>query len=1832
MVISEFLAANSSTLRDDFGESSDYVEIYNGTSQTINLAGYALTDSLENKAQWVFPATNLTSGQHLLVWASGRDRRVAGGPLHTNFKLSSTGESLALIKPDHTTVLHQYDFGPQIVDQTQGLEAEVESSSAVLALGAPARYFVPANNALTNLWTLPAFDDRAWRLGRTAFGFDTNLASMFSFLISTDVKDLMYLASPQRAGLYVRIPFTVENPQALLNLALELRYADGFVAYLNGTEVARRGLARNVSPSFSTVSSLNRSNDAALTPETIPSLALDQSLRAGTNLLAIHAFNRDPADGDFLLAPEIRARRLRYATNAVRSFAMPTPGVANVSGTKGIAGSLHFSISSRIFIDSFDLTIAAAEPSPMSEVRYTLDGSVPGPNSLLYQNPLPITNSMQIRARLFEPGFLPGRVRTEAYARLAPEMRRVSSDLPLILVHSYGAGRFNENIKKGCILFVHEPRRGRASFTNASDLIFRAGLKIRGSSSAGNPKYNWALDCWDEDDRERNLPLLGMPPGSEWTFHAPYSTDTSLIADPFASSMSQAAGRYAARFRFAELYLNERPSGNPQATIAPTNYFGVYNILERIGIGPNRVAIEKLTDQDVEPPAVTGGYLLSIDRNIDGPQGFTAGGQSFVYTEPTHEVMVSPQREAQRAYLTAYLNEFTAVLDSAHWTNPVTGYAPYIDAGSWIDFHLMQVISVNGDGLGLSTYFYKPRNGPITFGPIWDFDKAFGWAEVRHEAPLIWEGGKGFFYYPWWGRLFLDPNFWQAYIDRFQELNAGPYSIPGLMALIDGLNDQVKESAIRDLVRWKQPKRGGTQEGEIAYFKDWLTRRIRFMETNFVARPDILERSGPLIPGTQVEIAGPPGATILYTLDGSDPRALHGSVAANAKTYTGPIPVSGETRLVARARDVNRPFLTGAAGGHPPLGRPWSGPVTARYFLDAPAAEGDLMVSEMNYFPAPPTPKELNAKAALTAQDFEFIEIQNISSRRIDLFGSRFMQGITFGFTDSPLYTLAPGAHLLLVKNPDAFALRYGVLSNIAGIYRGSLADQGQTIRLEDANGNRLLEFAYDARWHPATAGLGFTLVRTPPYAKEDTRDAWGPGNVALGSPGRENSPAANLPRVVINEALANPASTGMDAVELLNTSSVPADVSGWFLTDDPRQPKKYKIPDKTVLAPGAFWVASDTAFGTAGPGTIGFQLSRTGDDIWLFAADVAGTLLGYSHGFEFGASETDVSWGRYVASDGQEQFVAQTSPTLGARNSEPRIGPVELREIMYHPPDIYENGAFWDNEEDEFIEIANVSNTPVSLAGSAPGRSWHLRGTVDFDFPSEFVLEPNGAALLVNFDPRQDTARLAAWRQKWGLSASIPVLGPFRGKMDNSAGEVTLLKPGSEDRDRSEVSYVVVDHVAYRDHAPWPAAADGGGASLERKGSFLFGNDAANWIAALPSPGQSPGLGVMPLITVQPESQTVVGGTRVNLSVAVAAGLGSPLKFQWRRDGANVSSATNALLVLNPVKVSDAGHYSVVVVNSHGSVESAAATLKVLAPPTIVRHPEGLNVRPGSTASFAVAAQGTGKLSYQWLFNGIPIAGAISMSLTLRNVQGTETGPYTVRVSDSIGSSTSQPAQLNVLVRPTFATQPQSQIALVGDTIELRVEVSGLAPFSYRWRKGAATIPGATNAVLTLQNVQLGDAGSYGLIVTNLASGILGVVSQFATVIVMADSDHDRAGDEWEAQFGYSPANPGDGNLDDDGDGQTTREEFLAGTNPHDRQSCLRIDNVRLTGQGTEISFIAQANRGYTVQFREALDSGAWQALKQLSGRDQAQQETVIDPVAPGKARWYRLVTPPQF
>ena len=167
------------------------------------------------------------------------------------------------------------------------------------------------------------------------------------------------------------------------------------------------------------------------------------------------------------------------------------------------------------------------------------------------------------------------------------------------------------------------------------------------------------------------------------------------------------------------------------------------------------------------------------------------------------------------------------------------------------------------------------------------------------------------------------------------------------------------------------------------------------------------------------------------------------------------------------------------------------------------------------------------------------------------------------------------------------------------------------------------------------------------------------------------------------------------------------------------------------------------------------------------------------------------------------------------------------------------------------------------------------------------------------------------------------------------------------------------------------------------------------------------------PVIITQPKWQTNVVGSAATFSVE-ATGV-PPLAYQWRFNNANRAGATESTLIIPNVQSANQGNYLVVVSNFDGSVTSAVARLYVLVPPSITTQPANQFVGVGGTASFSVGVAGTSPLSYQWHFNESALVGKTNPSLSLINVQLTNAGPYSVRVTNLFGSVTSRSATLDI-------------------------------------------------------------------------------------------------------------------------------------------------------------------------------------------------------------------------
>ena len=146
VLITEFMASNTSTLADEDGDFEDWIEIYNAGTNTVDLNNWVLKDS---STTWLFPQTNIGPGSFIIVFASNKNRRTPGQPLHTNFKLDRNGEYLGLLYPDGVTVASAYDpaFPIQGTDISYGLPV-VQTPVTLVSTGAPARFVVPPASSM----------------------------------------------------------------------------------------------------------------------------------------------------------------------------------------------------------------------------------------------------------------------------------------------------------------------------------------------------------------------------------------------------------------------------------------------------------------------------------------------------------------------------------------------------------------------------------------------------------------------------------------------------------------------------------------------------------------------------------------------------------------------------------------------------------------------------------------------------------------------------------------------------------------------------------------------------------------------------------------------------------------------------------------------------------------------------------------------------------------------------------------------------------------------------------------------------------------------------------------------------------------------------------------------------------------------------------------------------------------------------------------------------------------------------------------------------------------------------------------------------------------------------------------------------------------------------------------------------------------------------------------------------------------------------------------------------------------------------------------------------
>ncbi len=242
------------------------------------------------------------------------------------------------------------------------------------------------------------------------------------------------------------------------------------------------------------------------------------------------------------------------------------------------------------------------------------------------------------------------------------------------------------------------------------------------------------------------------------------------------------------------------------------------------------------------------------------------------------------------------------------------------------------------------------------------------------------------------------------------------------------------------------------------------------------------------------------------------------------------------------------------------------------------------------------------------------------------------------------------------------------------------------------------------------------------------------------------------------------------------------------------------------------------------------------------------------------------------------------------------------------------------------------------------------------------------------------------------------------------------------------------------------------------------------------------------PTIVTQPASQTVLAGADCTFIVEAS---GTGLQYQWFFNGAPLTEATNALLRLMAIDSAEAGDYTVTVSNSAGSVDSAAATLTINSPPLFTRQPTSQTVNAGSALTLSAIVSGSNPLRYQWLRDGFAVSGATNATLQIPSARSTDGGTYVLRVSNDLGSITSQQAVVIVLLPPSIISQPTSQTLTLGKPVTFAVQAMGVGQLQYQWFVNGSAIPNATGASFQIASAQSSDAGIYTVQISNAAGSV---------------------------------------------------------------------------------------------------------------------------------------------
>jgi hypothetical protein len=967
-------------------------------------------------------------------------------------------------------------------------------------------------------------------------------------IMNTNVRSAM---QDINSSLYVRIPFVATNPTAFDSLALRMRYDDGFVAYLNGVEVARANAPANLSWNSTAVT--GRGQSEPLTYETFGLNNLLSALRVGLNVLAIQGLNVSAGDGDFLVQAELVATTIDRS--AARYFSPPTPGGYNSTSYVGLLQDVQFSLARGFYTTPQSLTLSTSVVG--TQIRYTSDGSEPtSTNGTVYTGPIGIAGTSVIRAAAFLNNYLPSRVSTSSYFFLDDVLRQSPDGAaPAGWPSAWGSNVVDYGMDPN---IVNDPRFGGDAVKNALTAIptisittglanlfdpsigiysnaygdgkawerpasvelinsdgspgfqINAGLRVRGgySRSPYNPKHAFRLFFRGEYDGELNFPLFGSEGASSfekidlrtdqnysWSFGG--DPRHTAVRDVFSRDTQRDMGDPYTRSRYYHLYIDGQYWGmyqtqeRSEAAYAAT-YFGGdkdnYDVI-KVEAGPYQIYA---TDGNLDAwnrlwNLAKTGFVS--DADYWRVQGKNPDGSD----NPSYEVLVD---------IDNLVDYMTVIFYGGNLDAPISAFL--------------------GNYAPNNFYAMRDRTGREGF-KFFAHDSEHTLLDLNENRNGPFPAGENFEHFnPQWlhQQLMANPEYRLRFADRVQKFffNDGALTPNSAIARFQARAAQVAPAIDAESARWgdskvEPPFTPDTWAAAIAdVVNNYLPYRTSIVLDQFrsnglfpsLATAQFLiggsaSHGGRVLVGSSLRFTAATGL-IYYTTDGSDPRLPGGALSPRAVLFnpsTSPsINLLATGTFTVRVRD----------------GLEWSPLDQVTFQVNDPADATNLIITELHYGPLPPNTAV--GELPLDKEDFEFVEMRNVGPREIDLSGVKFTRGVTFDFTGSPVRYLQPGDYVLVVKNVDAFRSRYGVVPTVAGSYGSSnFANGGERVTLVSALGANIFDFTYASAspWPTSPRGTGPSLVPIDPHADLNNAANWRASLEIGGSPGHAANTAPTL-------------------------------------------------------------------------------------------------------------------------------------------------------------------------------------------------------------------------------------------------------------------------------------------------------------------------------------------------------------------------------------------------------------------------------------------------------------------------------------------------------------------------------------------------------------------------------------------------------------------------------------------------------------------------------------------------------------------------------------------------